>query len=120
MDARLNLAAVTVPGPRRAGDEESARTLASTAAINQFTGLIVSAPDDLRAELRKLKRPAQISRCAQLRDRPAQNIEHRMAVRAYHCGPGAGQLVAPRPLPFRGRLGFFRRRLADPGLFRTP
>ncbi|WP_326655542.1 MULTISPECIES: transposase [unclassified Streptomyces] len=56
--------------------------LASTAAINQFKSLIVSAPDDLRAELRRLKRPAQISRCAQLRDRPTQGIEHRMTVRA--------------------------------------
>ena len=44
--------------------------------------MTVSAPDDLRAELRKLKRPAQITRCAQLRDRPAHGIEHRMTARA--------------------------------------
>ncbi|MFE6904783.1 IS110 family transposase [Streptomyces sp. NPDC057717] len=56
--------------------------LASTAAINQLKALIVSAPEDLRAELRKLKRPAQITHCAQLRDRPAQNLEHRMTARA--------------------------------------
>ncbi|MFD4941817.1 hypothetical protein ACFVYE_08820 [Streptomyces sp. NPDC058239] len=31
--------------------------LASTAAINQLEGLIVPAPDDLRAELRDLERP---------------------------------------------------------------
>lgn len=77
--------------PRARGEREALRVLlvtrhgavlASTAAINQFKGLIVSAPDDLRAELRKLKRPAQINRCAQLRDRPAQSIEHRMTVRA--------------------------------------
>ncbi|WP_405691390.1 transposase [Streptomyces sp. NBC_00057] len=42
----------------------------------------MSAPDDLRVELRKLKRPVLIARCAQLRDRPAQDIEHRMTVRA--------------------------------------
>jgi transposase len=56
--------------------------LASTAAINQLKALIVSAPDDLRSELRKLKRPAQIAYCAQFRDRPAQDLEHRMTVRA--------------------------------------
>ncbi|MER6074622.1 hypothetical protein ABT187_38560, partial [Streptomyces sp. NPDC001817] len=42
----------------------------------------MSAPDDLRAELRKLKRPAQVTRCAQMRDRPAQGVEHRMTARA--------------------------------------
>jgi transposase len=41
-----------------------------------------SAPDDLRAELRKLKRPAQVAYCAQFRDRPSQDLEHRMTVRA--------------------------------------
>jgi transposase len=77
--------------PRPRGEREALRVLlvtrqgavlASTAAINQLKALIISAPDDLRAELRKLKRPAQITRCAQLRDRPAQNVEHRMTVRA--------------------------------------
>ncbi|MER6434160.1 transposase [Streptomyces sp900105245] len=42
----------------------------------------MSAPDDLRAELRKLKRSAQVTRCAQLRDRPTQSVEHRMTPRA--------------------------------------
>ncbi|MGW7614227.1 IS110 family transposase [Streptomyces sp. NPDC054766] len=77
--------------PRVRGEREALRVLlvtrqgavlASTAAINQLKNLIVSAPDDLRAELRKLKRPAQISHCAQLRDRPAQCVERRMTVRA--------------------------------------
>ncbi|MEW2426114.1 transposase [Streptomyces nigra] len=77
--------------PRDRGEREALRVLlvtrhgavlASTAAINQFRGLIVSAPDGLRTELRKLKRPAQINRCAQLSDGPAQSIEHRMTVRA--------------------------------------
>ncbi|MFF4746412.1 transposase [Streptomyces chengbuensis] len=54
--------------------------LASTAAINQLKALIVSAPDGLRAELRKLKRPAQIAYCAQFRDRPAEDLGHRMTV----------------------------------------
>jgi transposase len=77
--------------PRLRGEREALRVLlvtrhgavlACTAAINQLKGLIVSAPDDLRAELRKLKGPAQITRCAQLRDRPAHGVEHRMTARA--------------------------------------
>ncbi|MEW2452140.1 IS110 family transposase [Streptomyces parvulus] len=89
--AKDALAAEHLIQPRVRGEREALRVLlvtrqgavlASTAAINQLKNLIVSAPDDLRAELRKLKRPAQISRCAQLRDRPAQCIERRMTVRA--------------------------------------
>ncbi|MFG2792869.1 IS110 family transposase [Streptomyces sp. NPDC048419] len=77
--------------PRLRGEREALRVLlatrhgavlASTAAINQLKALIVSAPDDLRAELRKLKRPAQVTRCAQLCDRLAHGIEHRMTARA--------------------------------------
>lgn len=77
--------------PRLRGEREALRVLlatrqgavlASTAAINQLKALIVSAPDDLRAELRKLKRPAQVTYCAQIRDRPAQDLEHRMTARA--------------------------------------
>ncbi|PNG89637.1 hypothetical protein SMF913_25102 [Streptomyces malaysiensis] len=77
--------------PRLRGEREALRVLlatrsgavlASTAAINQLKALIVSAPDELRAELRKLKRPAQIAYYAQFRDRPAQDLEHRMTVRA--------------------------------------
>ncbi|MFI8008222.1 transposase [Streptomyces sp. NPDC086010] len=58
--------------------------LASTAAINQFKALIISAPDNLRAELRQLKRPAQITHRAQIQGRPAQDLEHRMTARALH------------------------------------
>jgi hypothetical protein len=77
--------------PRLRGEREALRVLlatrqgavlASTAAMNQLKALIVSAPDSLRAELRKLKRPVQVTHCAQLRDRPAQDLEHRMTARA--------------------------------------
>ncbi|MFE7753375.1 transposase [Streptomyces sp. NPDC057428] len=79
--------------PRLRGEREALRVLlatrqgavlASTAAINQLKALFISAPDDLRAELRKLKRPAQITHCAQIRDRPGQDLEHRMTARALH------------------------------------
>ncbi|MGW6215802.1 transposase [Streptomyces sp. NPDC055109] len=76
--------------PRLRGEREALRVLlatrqgavlSSTAAINQLKALIVSAPDDLRAKLRNLKRPAQVTYCAQVRDRPA-DLEHRMTARA--------------------------------------
>ncbi|MEU6603380.1 IS110 family transposase [Streptomyces flaveolus] len=63
--------------PRLRGEREALRALlatrhgavlASTAAINQLKAVIASAPDELRAELRKLKRPAR-------------DIEHRMTAR---------------------------------------
>ncbi|MBZ9645440.1 IS110 family transposase [Streptomyces sp. PSKA30] len=92
--AKEALASEHLIQPRLRGEREALRVLlatrhgavlASTAAINQLKALIVSAPDDLRAALRKLKRPAQITRCAQLRDRPAHGIEHRMTARALRC-----------------------------------
>ncbi|MFF5161536.1 IS110 family transposase [Streptomyces sp. NPDC000348] len=77
--------------PRRRGEREALRVLlatrqsavlACTAAINLLKALIVSAPDELRVELRGIKSKDQVAHCAKLRDRPTQNIEHRMTVRA--------------------------------------
>ncbi|WP_443063455.1 IS110 family transposase [Streptomyces sp. NBC_00461] len=89
--AREALATEHVIQPRMRGAREAMRVLlatrqravhASTAAINQLKALIISAPDDLRADLRRLNRPAQITRSAGLRDRPALSTEHRMTIRA--------------------------------------
>jgi transposase len=55
---------------------------ARTAAVNHLKALIVSAPEDLRAELRGRTSDAQISHCANLRDRPTRDVEHRATVRA--------------------------------------
>ncbi|MER6221747.1 hypothetical protein ACWCYL_08595 [Streptomyces sp. 900105755] len=72
--AKEALATAHLIQPHLRGEREALRVLlatrhgavlASTAAINQVKALIVSAPDELRAELRKLRRPAQISCCAQ-------------------------------------------------------
>ncbi|MET7305506.1 IS110 family transposase [Embleya sp. NPDC005575] len=77
--------------PRRRGEREALRVLlatrqgavlACTAAVNQLKALLVSAPDELRAELRGRTSKSQVAHCARLRDRPAQDIEHRMTVRA--------------------------------------
>ncbi|WP_372494383.1 transposase [Actinoallomurus purpureus] len=76
--------------PRRRGEREALRVLlatrqgaveATTAAINHLKALVVSAPDDLRAEIRALGSNAQVAYCAKLRDRPAQSLEHRMTIR---------------------------------------
>ncbi|MCQ8836640.1 transposase, partial [Streptomyces malaysiensis] len=77
--------------PRRRGEREAFRVLlatrqsavlACTAAINLLKALIISAPDELRVELRGMKSKDQVAHCAKLRDRPTQDIEHRMTVRA--------------------------------------
>ncbi|MGW4518957.1 IS110 family transposase [Streptomyces sp. NPDC004393] len=89
--AREALAAEHLIQPRKRGEREAMRVLlatrqgavhASTAAINQLKALIISAPDDLRTELRRLSRSQQVTRCAGLRDRPALSAEHRMTIRA--------------------------------------
>jgi transposase len=50
---------------------------ARTSAVNHLKSLIVSAPEELRAELRGRTSDAQIAHCAKLRDRPAHDLEHR-------------------------------------------
>lgn len=77
--------------PRQRGQREALRVLlttrngavaACTAAVNHLKALVISAPDDLRAELRTMGSKAQVAHCARLRDRPAQTLEHRMTARA--------------------------------------
>ena len=77
--------------PRRRGEREALRVLlttrhsavlAATAAINHLKALIVSAPEDLRSELRGKPSATQVAYCAELNDRPASSLEHRMTVRA--------------------------------------
>ncbi|MET9377557.1 transposase [Streptomyces sp. NPDC002992] len=97
--AREALATEHLIHPRRRGEREALRVLlatrqsavlASTAAINLLKALIISAPDELRVELRGMKSKDQVAHCAKLRDRPTQNIEHRMTVRALRS---AGQRI---------------------------
>ena len=97
--AREALATEHLIHPRRRGEREALRVLlatrqsavlASTAAINLLKALIISAPDELRVELRGMKSKDQVAHCVKLRDRPTQNIEHRMTVRALRS---AGQRI---------------------------
>jgi transposase len=75
--ARAVLAGVATTVPKaRTGAVEAIRALhttrasavkARTSALNQITGLIYAAPEDLRASLTGLSRTALISRCARMR-----------------------------------------------------
>ncbi|WP_241028285.1 transposase [Streptomyces verrucosisporus] len=89
--AKETLAAEHLIQPRLRGEREALRVLlairhgavlASTAAINRLKALIVSAPDELPRRAAEAQAPAQIAYCAQFRDRPTQDLEHRMTVRA--------------------------------------
>ena len=55
---------------------------ARTTAVNHLKALIVSAPEDLRAELRGRTSDDQIADCAKLRDRPTRDLERRTTVHA--------------------------------------
>ena len=92
--AREVLASDHLIEPRSRGHREALRVLmttragavtARTAAVNHLKALIVSAPEDLRAELRSRTSKAQIAYCAKLRDRPTRDVQHRATVRALRC-----------------------------------
>jgi transposase len=77
--------------PRSRGHREALRVLmttragavaARTAAVNHLKALIVSAPEELRAELRGRTSDAQVVYCSRLHDRPARDVQHRATVRA--------------------------------------
>jgi transposase len=72
-------------------------TLARVAA-GQLKALIVSAPEELRAELRGRSAAGKIHYCAGLRTRSARSLEHQTTVRAvrataHFADQTAGQLV---------------------------
>lgn len=75
--------------PRQRGWHEALRVLmatrrstvtAQTKAIGLLKSLIVSAPDTLREQLRRLSTDKQLARCARLRISPAHSPEHRATV----------------------------------------
>jgi transposase len=111
--ARDALACDHPVAPRRRGDRQALRVLLATrrsacrakvAAINQLKALIVGAPEELRAELRGLGTKQQVRRCARLRQRPTQSLEHRMTARALRCTAHRIQLLAAEAAELRGEL----------------
>jgi transposase len=92
--AREALSSEHLIHPRSRGDREAPRVLMSTRAsavvartraINHLKALIVSAPEDLRAELRTMTSDAQITSCAALRTRPTRDLEYRTTTRVLKC-----------------------------------
>lgn len=80
--------------PRQRGWREALRVLLATRegavtsrtkAIGLLKGLIVSAPMQLRDQLRRHATDEQLARCARLRTGPAQSTEHRATVTAIRC-----------------------------------
>jgi transposase len=75
--------------PRQGDIREALRVLLTTrelvvtgktAAINQIKGFLVSAPDELRAELRTLSAGAQLRRLVALRSHPSHSVARRALV----------------------------------------
>src|SRR5215218_5848150 len=80
--------------PRRRGDREAVRVLLRTrqgavrqrtAALCHLRSLVVTAPDDLRARLRRLSQPQLVARCARLRTAPSHCAERRATILALRC-----------------------------------
>jgi transposase len=55
----------------------AAAVRARTAAINELKALVITADDQLRAELRGLRRPRLVERCSRFRDNPARPVDQR-------------------------------------------
>jgi transposase len=126
--AREALGQERMAAPRRRGDREALRVLlatrqgavvARTCAINQLKALIVSAPEELRAELRGRSSSGQVAYCAALRDRPARSLEHRMTVRALRATARRIQVLASEAAELEGMIQKLVRAVA-PWLLELP
>lgn len=88
--ARQALAAEHIAQPRSDGPREALRlllvsrntaALARTAAVNTLKAFILTAPDEVRAQLRDLTVPNQLSRVSRLRTKSGDTLERRTLVR---------------------------------------
>jgi transposase len=112
--AREALAQERLAAPRRRGDREALRVLlatrqgavtARTGAINQLKALIVGAPEQLRAELRRYSTSGQVGSCARLRDRPTRSLEHRMTVSGLRSTALRVQFLTAEASQLEGEIG---------------
>jgi hypothetical protein len=99
--AREALAEDHMLAPRRRAGREALRFCwpPATAPVwlrsgHQPQGMIVGAPEELRAELRGLTTKHHVGRCANPLDRLARSLEHRMTVRALRSTARRIQLLA--------------------------
>jgi transposase len=65
----------------------------------------MSAPEQLRAELRACSTSIQVTYCAALRDRPARSLEYHMTIRALRCTAGRIQQLAAEATGLEGEIG---------------
>jgi transposase len=112
--AREVLTQERLAAPRRRGDREALRVLlatrqgavtARTGTINQLKALIVGAPEELRAELRRQSTSGQVGYCAALRDRPTRSLEHRMTVWALRFTALRIQVLTAEASQLEGQIG---------------
>jgi transposase len=84
--AREALGRERLAEPRSGGTREAIRVhhvaresavRARTAAINAMKAMVLTAPEGLRGELRGLRSPALVRRCAGFRDAPSRSIDER-------------------------------------------
>lgn len=89
--AREALARPHLAQPRCRGDREALRVLlrtrqgavnARSRALCHLQALVVTAPEGLRHQLRKLTTDELVTRCARLRTSPLQSTEHRATITA--------------------------------------
>lgn len=110
------LGRTTLAQPRANGTREALRALlvtrdgaqrARTAAINELRALLLSAPDELRSQLRRLTRGKLIDRCSRLRPATSSSTElagikralRSLAERVIHLSEEVAELeTAIRPL----------------------
>jgi hypothetical protein len=74
-------------------------------AINQLKALIVGAPEQLRAELRRYSTSGQVVYCAGLRDRPTRSLEHRMTVSGLRSTALRVQFLTAEASQLEGEMG---------------
>lgn len=87
--ARQALAAEHIAQPRSDGPREALRlllvsrntaSLSRTAAVNTLKAFILTAPDEVRSQLRDLTVPTQLSRISRLRTRSGDTLERRTLI----------------------------------------
>lgn len=116
--------------PRQRGDREAIRVLLAaresavrsrTKAIGLLKGLLVSAPQALRDQLRRHSTDEQLARCARLRTNLAQSTEHRCTVIALRSAARRALALEAEASDLESELALILHRiaptlLAEPGV----
>jgi transposase len=126
--AREALGQDHLAAPRRGGERAALRVLLTTrrcattarvATIGQLKALIVSAPEELRAELRGRNTATQIDYCAGLRSRPTRSLAHQATVWALRATAQRIQALAAEADQLQAELAALVNAIA-PWLLEVP